>query len=105
TLNPRPDVHEGVTELADLFGQLLDRLLDLRRVVPVAGLDGDQRTNLIGTEIRKLAGGIQRAETIAVAFLDREGDDEGTPVWHQLGHGRNDPEVGIAFGQIKLTQQ
>src|SRR5690606_2959262 len=65
----------------------------------------DQRADLIGTEIRKLAGSIEGAETVAVAFLDRKGDDEGTLVRDEFSNGRNDPEVGIAFGQVEFAQQ
>ena len=45
------------------------------------------------------------AEAIALAFVDREGDDKTVALRRQLGHRRQHAEIGIALGQIELAQQ
>ena len=62
------------------------------------------RLDLLGREVAERAFGLDRAELVARAFLDDVGDDEVTAVGRQFGERGDDPEVGIALGQIEGAQ-
>ena len=99
------DLDKGVAAVAERVGQHGDRVLDRFGIVPVAGLYGQQRQHRFARQVLQLDVDIDLAELVALAFLDREGDDEAVAVGGQLGDRRDDAEIGIALGQVELAQQ
>ncbi len=74
-------------------------------VVPIALRHGHERLQIIDLHILDLVGDIDLAEAVALALLDRESDEKAVARRGELGDGRDDAEVGIAFGQVELAQQ
>ena len=65
---------------------------------------GSSRVSASLLEVADRALDLDVAELVALAFLDHVGDDEVAPVGRQLGDRRDDPEIGIAVGQVELPQ-
>ena len=101
----RLHVDERVALRAHRVGQLLDDVLDLVGVVPLAALGNDQRFQLAGLEVAQLHVDRRLAELVAVALVDGEGDEEAFAVGGQLRHGRGDAEIGEALLQVVAAQQ
>ena len=85
----RLDLDKGVAAVAERVGQHRDRVLDRFGVVPVAGLHGQQRQHRLARQVLQRDVDIDLAEPVALAFLDREGDDE----------RRRDPGVSSATAE------
>ena len=88
-----------------MSGQRRHGLLDLVGVVPVAL--GHRQVALQHVDIEALEAGrdLDLAELVALALADREGDEEALAVGRQLGHRRDDAEVGVALREVELAQQ
>ena len=99
------DVDEGIAQRADRIGHRRHGLLDLVGVVPVALAHRQVALQGIGIEPLEARRDLDLAELVALALVDREGDEEAVAVGRQLGHRRDDAEVGVAFGQVELAQQ
>src|SRR6185437_7906696 len=104
-LDPRLDIDKGIAPVAERFSERRDGLVDLVGVVPVAFRDGHQRFQILGLHVRQLIGDADLAESVALAFLDREGDEEAVARRRQLGHRRHDAEIGVSFRQVEFAQQ
>ncbi len=100
----RADFGEGITQEADGFGEAVDGVLDQLGVVPVALFHGQQVLEGFGLHVADLAGEIDIAELVAIAFLDDVGDDEIAAVGREFGDRGDDAEVGIALGQVELPE-
>src|SRR5207249_8003676 len=61
-----------------------------------------ERVNIEPLEAR---GHLDLAELVALAFADREGDEEAVAVGRELGNGRDHAEVCVSFRQVELAQQ
>ena len=102
--HPRPNVDEGIALQSGGIGHRLDGIVDQLGIVLLA-LEGlNQRPQIIRIEIANFAFHVDVAEVVKLTLLDGEGDVEIFLVVRQLGHRRDDPEVGIALGQIELPQ-
>ena len=104
-VNLRFDLDKGVTAIAECVGEHRDRVLELLSVVPIAGLHGQQRQHRLARQIFQPDTDVHLAEPVALALLDREGDHKAIAVRGQFGHRRDDPEIGVALGQIEFAQQ
>ena len=80
-------------------------MFDRVGIVPIAGLDGQQRQHRLAGQILELDVDIHLAEAIPLALVDREGDDKTVAVGGQLGDRRNHAKIGIPLGQIVFAQQ
>jgi hypothetical protein len=81
-----------------------DRVLDLAGIVPVARLHRQIAFQLLLVEVADLAFDTDVAEVVALSFLDHIGDDEVAAVRGQLGHRRDDTEIGVALGKVEQPQ-
>ncbi len=101
----RLDLDKGVAAIAEGVGQHRDRLFHRLGVVPVTRMDGQQRQHRGGRQVLQLDVDPDLAETIALAFVEGEGDDEPVALGGQLGDRRQQPKIGISLGQVKPAQQ
>ena len=99
------DLDEGVAQRTDEVRQRGDGLFDLAGVVPVAF--GHRQIALQDVDIESLeaGGNLDLAELVALALVDREGDEEALAVGRQLGDGRHDAEIGVTLREVELAQQ
>ena len=104
-LEARPNLAEGVTLLGHGDGQRLDRLLDLLGVVDAPCPGQDRSPQGVDIERGQRALDVDGAETVALALVDGEGDEEAAPVAVEIGGRRENAGIGIAVLQIELTQQ
>ena len=65
---------------------------------------GSMRLGELRLEVAQVAFDLHVAKFIALALFHDIGDDEVALVRRQFGHRRHDAEIGIALGQVELTQ-
>ena len=68
-------------------------------------MDGQKRQHRFGRQILDLDIDVDFAEAIALAFVQRESNDEPIAVGCQFGNRRDHSEIGIPLGQVKPAQQ
>ncbi len=97
------DIGKGIAERACGFGQPVNLIFDHLGVVPIARLHRQTLGQGIAIEIAQLAVNLDVAELVPVTFFDDVGDDEIALVGREFGHGGDDAEIGVAFGQVELA--
>ena len=98
------NVGKRITEQTSGFRQRLYSVLDLFRVIPVAGFHRQSRSQPFRCEIANLAIDLHFSEFVTIALFHHIRDDKILLVRRQFGNGRNHAEIGIALRQIKLAQ-
>ncbi len=104
-VDPRPHVDECITQAAELIGDRVDRLLDLVGVVPVALDRVDLLAQRFGIEVAQARHDVDLAEAVALALIDREGDEEPLAVGGQFGDDRHHAKIGVAVREIEPPQE
>ena len=100
----RLDLDEGVAGRARREGQGVHRRLDLVALVELARADGQQQLEEVRVQPVVLGDHLDRAEIVAVALVDGDGDAEGAVVRGQFGDRRQDAEVVVAAVGVEFPQ-
>ena len=101
----RTDIDEGETKSAEIIDNPVHGIVNLVSVVDLAGDNLHQRTQRFLFDILQTNIEVHIPESILVAFLHREGDNEILLVRRQLGDSIENFEVRIAFAQIVPPEQ
>src|SRR5207302_8912661 len=101
----RLDVDKSVTAVAEGIRQHRNRFFDGFGIVPIAGVNGQQRQHRLGRQVLDLDIDVDLPEPVSLAFVDGESNDEPIAVGCQLGNRGDHPEIGISLGQVKPAQQ
>src|SRR5579883_2076442 len=100
-----PHVDEGVAQRSDGIGDGGDGLVDLVGVVPITRAHRQVRLELLDLQALEVRRHLDLAELVALALVDREGDEEAITVGRKLGDRGDHAEIGIAFRKVELAQQ
>ena len=87
------DIGKGIAQRSRQLVEPVDGILDRLGVEPRAFLKPDQRVELGGIEVAKVAFGIDLAEFVARAFLDNISDDEVAAIGSEFGERRDRKSV------------
>src|SRR5262249_4546514 len=104
-ITARSDRRERISALGDFDRHVFDSLLDRLGIVDVAGDRPHLAPERVGVNYRNARLQVDDAEPVAVAFLDREGDDEAAAARVVFAHRRYYAHIGEAVLEVEPAQQ